>query len=274
MEPGALNLTTEVTGHGRFLFVRLPGGEDRDLIRAWERLGEGMENAHRAEGPPSPAAFRRGRYQLLRALPALSRACDLPHPSLLDARALVRIEAASPEPLAEYEEGLRRAVERIRGSVESLAGVQRPRSYTSQAMTRFAYEKALAPGPGARLPYGVAMFQNKTPEWWAMDWMRRESFFLPRYGEDGAMIAEGHALAAREGIPSIVRRLFHREEGYGLPGGYDFLTYFEFAEESAETFRAVMAALRDVRRNPEWSYVREGPEWWGWRVAKVEELWV
>lgn len=273
MDLGALHLASEVAGHGRFLFVRLPGWEDRELVRAWDRLGEGMENMHRAEGHPSPVALRRGRFQLLRALPALSRECDVPHPSLLEAKALVRLEGASPEPLLDYEDGLRRAVERGGGAVEALAGVMRPRSYTSHAMTRFAYEEALAPGPGAHLPYGVVMPQNKTPGWWGMDWMRRESFFLPRYDGEGVMRAEGHALAAREGIPCIVRRLFHRAEGYGLPGGYDFLTYFEFAEESAPVFRSVVSALRDVSRNPEWSYVREGPEWWGWRVGKAEELW-
>ncbi|MEK6712416.1 MAG: hypothetical protein AABZ64_17750, partial [Nitrospinota bacterium] len=157
MDLDGLNLTSEVIGHGRFLFVRLPEGADRDLIRAWERLGEGMENMHRAEGPASPAAFRRGRYQLLRALPAMSREGGLPPPSLLQAQALVQLEGASPEFLDGYAEGLRRALERGRGSVECLAGVQRPRSYTSYAMTRFAYEGALAPGEGARLPYGVAM---------------------------------------------------------------------------------------------------------------------
>ena len=273
MDLDALNLTSEVIGHCRFLFIHLPDREDRELVRAWDRLGEGMENMHRAEGPASPAAVRRGRYQLLRALPALGRECDLPHPSILKAEALARIEAASPDPLAEYEKGLRRALERSGGGLECFAGVQRPRSYTSQGMARFAYEKALAPAPGARHPYGVAMFQNKTPEWWAMDWMRRESFFLPRYGPGGEIEAEGHALAAREGVPAIVRRLYHRAEGYGRPGGYDLLTYFEFAEASAGTFRAVAAALRDVKRNPEWAYVREGPEWWGWRVGKAEELW-
>ena len=35
----------------------------------------------------------------------------------------------------------------------------------------------------------------------------------------------------------------------------------------------VMAALRDRQQNPEWDYVREGPEWWGRRVGRAEELW-
>ncbi|MCZ6561488.1 MAG: hypothetical protein O6948_00980 [Deltaproteobacteria bacterium] len=31
--------------------------------------------------------------------------------------------------------------------------------------------------------------------------------------------------------------------------------------------------LRDVAQNPEWAYVREGPEWWGRRVRSVAALW-
>ena len=38
------------------------------------------------------------------------------------------------------------------------------------------------------------------------------------------------------------------------------------------TFHAVCDALRDVARNPEWAFVREGPTWQGRRVAGVDEL--
>jgi hypothetical protein len=106
-----------------------------------------------------------------------------------------------------------------------------------------------------------------------MDWMRRESFFLPRYDEKGNVIAKGHALAAASGIPCINRRLYHAPDGYGRHDTYDFVGYFEFAEADASVFQAVMAGLRDVAQNPEWAYVREGPEWWGRRVKQAAELW-
>ena len=48
--------------------------------------------------------------------------------------------------------------------------------------------------------------------------------------------------------------------------------YFEFAEAHVTIFREVMAALRDVAQNPEWAYVREGPEWWGRRVGSAAAL--
>ena len=41
----------------------------------------------------------------------------------------------------------------------------------------------------------------------------------------------------------------------------------------APIFREVMTSLRDVAQNPEWAYVREGPEWWGRRVRSAAALW-
>lgn len=273
MHPADLHMTTEIVGHGRFLFVSLPqGGVDAELAAAVDGLGSGLENMHEVEGNPSEEAFKRGRLQLLRAEPAFGQERDLPHPALSQASCLIRLEAASSEPLLAYEEGLRALIMPRGGAVETLAGVQRPRSYTSYAMTQFAYTSALPPGPGRRFPLGVVTPQHKTADWWAMHWMRRESLFLPRYNDSGQMIAKGHALAAEAGIPCINRRLYHAPDGYGQEGSYDFVGYFEFNDAAAPTFRAVMAGLRDVAQNPEWAYVREGPEWWGRRVGCAAEL--
>src|SRR5262245_2842865 len=267
MHPADLNLTTQVTGHSRFLFVRLSqDAADAALTVALDDLGTGMENIYNVAGYPSEDAFRRGRFQILRAEPGWSSPRDIPHSAVVAATFLVYLEAASPEPLLYYEAGLRECVECRNGEVETLVGVQKPRSYTSYAMTQFAYAPALPPTPGAQCPLGVVTPLNKTPAWWTMDWMRRESFFLPRYDAQGHLIAQGHALAAAAGIPCITRRLVHHPDGYGRQNGYDFVGYFEFAEADAPTFRAVMAALRDVAQNPEWAYVKEGPEWWGRRV--------
>jgi hypothetical protein len=273
VHPANLHVTTQVVGHGRFLFVSLPqDGADVELATAIDGLGAGLENMHEVEGSPSDQAFKRGRLQLLRAEPELGQERDLPHPALSQARCLIRLEGASPAPLLAYEKALRALIVPRGGSVETLVGVQRPRSYTSYAMTQFAYTPALPPGSGKRLPLGVVTPQNKTADWWAMPWMRRESFFLPRYDDRGEMIAKGHALAAEAGIPCINRRLYHAPDGYGQEGCYDFVGYFEFNDTDAPTFRAVMAALRDMAQNPEWAYVREGPEWWGRRVGCAAEL--
>ena len=264
----------EVTGNQWFLFVRLPQGKgDTELTRALDGLGQGMENMHDVEGNPSEETFQRGRFQFLRAEAALSQERDIPHPTLLEAHALIFLESATPEPLERYEERLQKLLEARGGSVESLTGVQRPRIYTSYAMTQFAYARALLPRTGTQCPLGVVTPMNKTAAWWQMDWMHRESFFLPRYDKNEILVAKGHALAAESGIPYITRRLVHAPEGYGSEGSYDFVGYFEFAEAHAPIFREVMTSLRDVAQNPEWAYVREGPEWWGRRVGSAAALW-
>jgi hypothetical protein len=274
MQPADLHLATQVTGYQRFLFICLPSsGVDAGLTAALDALGTEMENLHEVAGHPSAAALQKGCFQLLRAEPAGSQERDLPHPAILQANALIRLEGATPDPLLHYEERLRKLLEPRGGTVETLAGVQRPRSYTSYAMTQFAYAPALAPQPGATCPIGVVTPQNKTAAWWAMDWMHRESFFLPRYDAQARLLAKGHALAAEAGIPYIVRRNVHNPDGYGRAGSYDFVPYFEFAAAHAPIFRAVMAALRNVTQNPEWAYVREGPEWWGRRVGHAAALW-
>ena len=273
MQAAALHLTTQVTGHGRFLFVTLPPeAVSSALATALDSLGTGMENIFQVDGPASAEALQRGRWQFLRAEPALSSARDMPHAALLEATCLVYLEAVAPEPLIRYETGLRQLVLSRRGSVVTLSGIQKPRSYTSYAMTQFAYAPAQGPKPGSQCPFGVVTPQSKTAAWWNMDWMRRESLFLPRYDEQGNMLAQGHALAAAAGIPCITRRLVHHPEAYGSGQGYDFIGYFEFAEADAETFRAVMAGLRHVAQNPEWAYVQEGPEWWGRRVECAAAL--
>lgn len=275
MQAVDLNLTTTVTGHQRFLFLKLPlASDDGALAEEMDRLGAGMENMHIAEGPASAEAFRQGRFQILRAERTQSSEQNLLHPAVMDADGLIRLEAEDGEPLQVYENGLRKLLADAGGSVESLCGVQRPRSYTSHAMTQYAYARAQQPGPGSAHPIGVVTPMNKDARWWSMDWMHRESFFLPRYDGKENMAVKGHALAADAGISCITRRLVHAPDGYGKEGSYDFVGYFEFAEADAETFRAVMAALRDVEQNPEWAYVSEGPEWWGRRVATPSELWL
>ena len=271
MQPADLNMTTTVTGHQLFLFVTFgDGGADGELAEALDFLGRDMENMHDIDGPASDEAFQRGRFQLLRAETGLSSEQQIAHPAVSGSHGLIRLECASLEPIKEYETGLRTVVEATLGSVETLAGVQRPRSYTSHAMVQFAYAHALPPGTGDKYPLAAVTPLNKTDAWWEMDSLHRESFFLPRYDENEKIAVKGHALASAAGVPCITRRLVHALEGYGLEGNYDFVGYFEFAEADAPVFREVMEVLRDIQQNPEWKYVLEGPEWWGRRVKDAK----
>ena len=77
--------------------------------------------------------------------------------------------------------------------------------------------------------------------------------------------------AERRSKPEIDRRYKNPAEP-APPGAYDFITYFECADADVPTFHGVCAALRDVTKNPEWKFVREGPTWHGRRVATWAEL--
>ena len=86
------------------------------------------------------------------------------------------------------------------------------------------------------------------------------------------MISQGHALAAAAGIPCLLRRTYRNPTEPAPDGAYDFLTYFGCSDADIPTFHQVCAGLRDVQRNPEWTFVREGPTWHGRRVAGWREL--
>lgn len=269
MQPADLNMTTTVNGHQLFLFVKFGDKMDGELAEAIDLLGQGMENVHVVDGPPSEDAFARGRFQLLRAEPGSTTDQQIIHAAVSESDGLVRLECATLDPIKAYESGLRVLIEAAGGSVETLAGVMRPRSYTSHAMIEFAYAHAMPPGSGEKYPLAAVTLINKTDAWWQMHFLHRESFFLPRYDENEEMVVKGHALASAMGVPGINRRLVHSPDGYGVQGSYDFVGYFEFAEKTAPVFREVMAGLRDTDQNPEWKYVLEGPEWWGRRVGNA-----
>jgi hypothetical protein len=191
---------------------------------------------------------------------------DLPDLHLLNAE--IVIHAASPrrEPVAQFCAELTQLIDPA--VVRTLDGVVGPRTYTSAAMFDFAYAKQVVEQRGTAMPNAFLIPMSKTADWWSKDWMERHTYFLPRYGESGEVLSEGHALAAAAGIPCIMRRFYRGAAAHG----YDFITYFECADEAVPVFHDVRAALQDERRNPEWKYVREGPAWQGKRVRAWPEL--
>jgi len=138
-------------------------------------------------------------------------------------------------------------------------------------MNQFAYAHQVVQQPGVAAPNAFLLPMSKTAAWWGKDWMERHTYFLPRY-EHGRMVSEGHALAAAAGVPVLMRRTYDHETSPAPAGAYDFVTYFECADAAVPTFHAVCTALRDVRRNPEWEFVREGPCWHGRRAATWEAM--
>jgi hypothetical protein len=258
--------STEPLRHGAYVCLRVPEGARRALVAAKvpalaERLG--LENEFEAkDGPPADAiAFLRR----VGATPA-----DIVDEGLLGADAVVHVASASAAPVTEFCAGVTRLVG---PGVETrvLGGVVKPMTYTGNAMHNFAYAHRVLPQAGSIMPNAFLVPMSKTAEWWAKDWMERHTYFLPRY-EGGRMVNEGHALASAAGIACLMRRTYKHETEPAPAGRYDFVTYFECADADVPTFHEVCAALRDVTKNPEWAFVREGPTWHGRRVATWAEL--
>ena len=102
-------------------------------------------------------------------------------------------------------------------------------------------------------PVAVLIPIRKTAEWWALASEQRQAFVMQ--GAPNGHLAIGRRYAAR-----IHRRLYQARY---LPGSeWDFLTYFEFRPEEASAFTDLLAELRDVDINPEWSFVDREVELW------------
>ncbi len=259
--------STEVIRHGAYVCLSVPASARRAVAGAAvpaiaERLG--LRNEFEAEeGHPLEAvAFLRR----VSATPA-----DITDDELLRTDAIVHVASATAAPVAEFcAEVTRLLGPAIKPLV--LGGVVRPMSYTGNAMHNFAYAHRVVQQPGTVMPNAFLVPMNKTAAWWEKGWMERHTYILPRYDDSGRMVNEGHALAAEAGIVCLLRRTYKHPVEPAPAGAYDFITYFECADADVPTFHEVCAALRDIARNPEWKFVREGPTWHGRRVATWAEM--
>ena len=64
-----------------------------------------------------------------------------------------------------------------------------------------------------------------------MSMLERHAYFYPHTDQQQGGPVQGHAQAAEAGIQTIYRRLYHNPNGYQRPDEYDFVTYFECADE-------------------------------------------
>jgi hypothetical protein len=168
--------------------------------------------------------------------------------------------------LIETETELRRRVGDF-ATVTSMEGAVRVPQYTSAEMHAYAYKGAVTRGSGRIQRNVIVIPMSKSEEWWDKQALDRQTYFYP-HGDTSGTRAKGHARAAEAGISTIFRRLYYNPDGHSRPDEWDFITYFECADEHLPVFDQVCQALRDVRQNPEWRYVTEGPEWRGRRVLK------
>jgi hypothetical protein len=257
----------EILRHGAYVCLRLGERADRGALRAAavpalaQRLG--LVNEFEALEPMPPAAIA-----FLRRIRGTQGA--ITDDDVRDADAVIHVAATGQAPVVEFcAEITRLLAPWVKPRV--LSGVVRPMVYTGAAMNNYAYAHRVLQQHGSKAPNAFLLPMSKTAAWWAKDWMERHTYMLPRYDDDGRMKAQGHALAAEAGIASLMRRTYKAETEPALEGTYDFVTYFECADADVPTFHGVMASLRDVQKNPEWRFVREGPLWHGQRVPAWED---
>jgi hypothetical protein len=259
--------STEILRHGAYVCLSVPAAAMAAASRAAvpalaEQLGLQSEFTAGDGHPPEAIAF-------LRRVDA--RPADIADEALLRADAVVHVASAGAAAVEKFCRELASLL--APGTIATvLAGVVRPMVYTGNAMHNFAYAHRVLQQPGPAMPNAFLVPMSKMAAWWRKDWMERHTYFLPRYDDDGRMVNEGHALASAAGIACLMRRTYKHPEEPAPDGAYDFITYFECADGDVPTFHDVCAALRDVRRNPEWKFVREGPTWHGRRVATWAEL--
>jgi hypothetical protein len=258
-------LATEILGHGAYLCLRRSGGGDvraagAGLAAAAERLG--LLNEWAATAPAARESFAFIRRQG-------ATAADIADDDVAQAQWLIHVCSKRAEAVDALCDEATRALDGA-AHVKILRGVIRPRNYTGAAMNNWAYGRQVVQQPGPAMPNAFFVPMSKTPDWWRKDWMERHTYFLPRYDDAGRMTNEGHALATEAGIACLLRRTYKSETQPAATGQYDFLTYFECADDAVPTFHQVCAALRDLQRNPEWRFVREGPTWQGRRVPTWE----
>jgi hypothetical protein len=257
----------DVLRHGAYVCVRTRGADRAALAMApiealAARLGLANEFESVDGDPPAAVAF-------LRQVRAVPGARD--DAGLLGADAVVHVAAVTAAPVTEFCAEITRLCGPA-STARVLEGVVRPMSFTGNAMHNFAYAQRVLQQPGRIMPNAFLIPMSKTAAWWAKDWMERHTYFLPRYDDGGRMLNEGHALAAAAGVPCLLRRTYKHVSEPAPADAYDFVTYFECADAAVATFHAVCTALRDVAKNPEWAFVREGPTWHGRRVATWGEL--
>jgi len=183
-----------------------------------------------------------------------------------DAPYALQISSKYRPRLVETENELRRRVVDF-ATLTSIEGAVRLPQYTSAEMHAYAYKGAVTRGSGRIQRNVIIIPMRKSQEWWDKQPLDRQMYFYPHGDRSGARV-KGHARAAEAGISTIFRRLYYNPDGHSRPDEWDFITYFECADEHLPVFDQICQALRDVRQNPEWRYVTEGPEWRGRRVLK------
>lgn len=185
----------------------------------------------------------------------------------LPATHVVQVTSKYRPSLNDAEKELRRRVGDL-AEISTLSGAVRTPQYTSAEMYAWAYGQAMPRASGRILSNAIIIPIRKTAEWWAMPAMERHHYFYPHHDRQTGCDVRGHAELGRAAAGRIHRRVFYNPDGEGRQDEWDFIAYFECADEDLGLFDDTLGAMRDTARNPEWRFVEEGPLWKGKRTLR------
>jgi hypothetical protein len=187
--------------------------------------------------------------------------------SIQQARHMAQASSKYRPRLQELEEELRRRVGET-AHVVALDGAARNPRYSSVELAHYSTKGAPLRRSGRASRNAIVMPIRKTADWWQKTSLERHAYFYPHTDQAQGHQVSGHAIAAQKGIAALYRRLYHNPDGYERANEFDFITYFECDDAALPVFDEVLTSLRDVRQNPEWRFVQEGPVWRGRRVLR------
>jgi hypothetical protein len=254
----------------KFLFL-IPHQDDAaTLVKirgAGANISRGFFNDYDADGARDPQPQERIQF--------LQADADLPAPGMPSvssggiaaARHVVQLSANYRSRLDEVTSELKRRISDAADLIV-LDGAERAPRYTSAEMHNYAYKPAVSRLSGRVARNAIIIPMSKTSAWWEKTALQRHPYFYPHHDAATGGPVKGHAQAAEAGIKTIFRKLYHNPDGYQRAGEFDFVTYFECADEHVPVFDEICRGLRDTSQNPEWKYVVEGPEWRGKRVLR------
>ena len=249
--------------YSKFLFVTLEHHDAKVLPRIREAgtcIGRGFFNEFHGDG----TAIMRSNETIQFLVASTPRQCS---DGLLSAGYVAHLTTKYRPRLDEIQGELVRRLADV-GSVRAIDGALQAPRYTSAALHEYAYGSAAERQSGCAAANVIIIPMSKTAAWWEMSTLERHAYFYPHIDQQSGGPVSGHAMAAEPCIQTIYRRLYHNPDGYQQVNEYDFVTYFECADEHLPTFDIMRQALHDERRNPEWRFVTEGPEWRGRRAPR------
>jgi hypothetical protein len=261
----------------KFLFVtprRLDDAAGTRLRAAGSIVARGFFNDFDGEGGSSSGLTASRENQPIETIQFLLQDGELPpapigHQGqwLSGARYVMQVSSRYRPRLQELEDELARRLGDA-AEIKSISGAVRNPRYSSAEMQHYISKSAPPRRSGRVSRNAIILPIRKRREWWEQSALERHAYFYPHVDRLSACPVKGHAQAAESGIPVLYRRVFHNPDGYERPGEFDFITYFECADEALPVFDQICTALRDPRHNPEWRFVEEGPMWRGRRVLR------